>query len=215
MNSPQPANKPNNQTSRGGRLPLILLAAALALLAALWVFRPDTAPKGNLSDSAVGGAFSLVDENGAPVTNETFDGKWRLMYFGFTYCPDICPTDTAKMAAALRQFEEKHPKEAAKLQPIFITVDPERDTPEAVKEFTDTFHPRILGLTGSREQVDAALKTFRVYAAKVPGTTPESYTYDHLAIFYLMDPKGRPVEFRASATATPEELVGVLERFLV
>ena len=193
----------------------MLLALALALVAALWFFRPDQGPKGNLTGAAVGGAFSLVDETGAPVTNESFDGKWRLMYFGFTYCTDICPTDTAKMAAALRQFEEKHPDAAQKLQPIFVTVDPERDTPEALAEFTDSFHPRILGLTGSREQIDAALKTFRVYAAKVPGATDEAYSYDHLAIFYLMDPKGRPVEFLASSTASPEQIVGMLERFLV
>ena len=208
MNSPNP-------TRKSSRLPIILLAIALALAAALWLFRPDNAPKGNLTGAAVGGPFTLVDETGATVTNESFDGKWRLMYFGFTYCPDVCPTDTAKMAAALRLFEEKHPEAAKKLQPIFITVDPERDTPEALTEFTDTFHPRILGLTGSREQVDAALKTFRVYASKVPGTTPEAYTYDHLAIFYLMDPKGRPVEFLASSTASPEQILAMLERFLV
>lgn len=208
MNSPQPVKKPS-------RLPLVLLVVALALAAALWFFRPDAAPKGNLSGSAVGGAFSLVDETGAPVSNDSFDGKWRLMYFGFTYCPDICPTDTATMAAAVRLFEEKHPAEAKKLQPIFVTVDPERDTPAALAEFTNGFHPRLLGLTGSRQQVDAALKTFRVYAQKVPGTTPEAYSYDHLAIFYLMDPKGRPVEFLASATATPEQVAAMLERFLV
>lgn len=208
MNSPHPVRK-------SSRLPLVLLALALALVAALWFFRPDSAPKGNLTGASVGGPFSLVDETGAPVTNDSFDGKWRLMYFGFTYCPDICPTDTATMAAAVRMFEEKHPQEAKTLQPIFVTVDPERDTPAAVAEFTDAFHPRILGLTGSREQVDAALKTFRVYAAKVPGTVPEAYTYDHLAIFYLMDPKGRPVEFLASSTASPEQLLAMLERFLV
>lgn len=208
MNSPSPARK-------SSRLPFILLALALALVAALWFFRPDAASQGNLTGASVGGPFSLVDETGAPVTNETFDGKWRLMYFGFTYCPDICPTDTATMAAALKLFEAKHPEAAKGLQPIFVTVDPERDTPAAVAEFTDAFHPRILGLTGSREQVDAALKTFRVYAAKVPGTVPEAYTYDHLAIFYLMDPKGRPVEFLASSTASPEQLAAMLERFLV
>lgn len=207
MNSPSPARK-------SSRLPFILLAVALALVAALWFFRPDAGPQGNLTGASVGGPFSLVDETGAPVTNETFDGKWRLMYFGFTYCPDICPTDTATMAAALKLFEAKHPAEAKKLQPIFVTVDPERDTPAIVGEFTDAFHPRILGLTGSRAQVDAALKTFRVYAAKVPGAVPDAYTYDHLAIFYLMDPKGRPVEFLASSTATPEQVAAMLERFL-
>lgn len=211
MNSPQPTTR----SSRRARLPLVLLAAALALLAALFVLRPDASPKGNLTGAAVGGEFSLVDENGVSVSNASFDGKWRLMYFGFTYCPDICPTDTATMAAALRLFEAKHPDAGQKLQPIFVTVDPERDTPQALREFTNSFHPRILGLTGSRAQIDAALKTFRVYAAKVPGTTPEAYTYDHLAIFYLMDPKGRPVEFLASSTATPEQLAAILERFLV
>ncbi|MCG2842702.1 SCO family protein [Sandaracinobacter sp. RS1-74] len=208
MNSPQPSK------ARASRLPFILLAVALALLAALWFLRPEKGPEGNLTGAAVGGPFSLVDETGAAVGNDSYDGKWRLMYFGFTYCPDICPTDAAKMAAALKSFEEKHPEAAQKLQPLFVTVDPERDTPEALREFTDSFHPKLIGLTGSRAQVDAALKTFRIYASKVPGVTEGSYTYDHLAIFYLMDPEGKPVEFLASTTATPEQVAAMLERFV-
>jgi protein SCO1/2 len=211
MNSQQPAKR----TARVSRLPLILLALALLGAGAFLVLRPAPAPQGNLTGATVGGPFTLTDETGRPVTSETFKGQWRLMYFGFTYCPDICPTDTAKLAAGLKLFEEKHPKEAAALQPLFVTVDPERDTPAALAEFTDSFHPRLLGLTGTRDQVDSALKAFRIYAQKVPGTTPDAYTFDHLAVLYLMDPDGRPVQFLAGPAATPESIARMLEQFLV
>jgi protein SCO1/2 len=212
MNSQQ-ATSPRSTLSR--RLPLVLLVLALGAGAALLLLRPAPAPQGNLAGSSVGGPFTLTDETGRPVTSESFAGKWRLMYFGFTYCPDICPTDTAKLAQGLKLFEAKHPEQAATLQPLFVTVDPERDTPAALAEFTDSFHPRLLGLTGTREQVDAALKAFRIYAQKVPGTTADAYTYDHLAVVYLMDPDGRPVQFLAGPTATPQAIADMLERFLV
>ncbi len=204
----------NSRLSRSSRLPLILLVLAAIVLAALWVLKPDKAPEGNLSGAAVGGPFTLTDETGARVTSESYDGKWRLMYFGFTYCPDVCPVDTAKLGEGLKLFEAKHPDAALKVQPLFVTVDPERDTPEALAEFTDNFHPRLVGLTGSRAEIEAALKTFRIYASKVPGVTEGSYTYDHLAVIYLMDPKGRPVEFIAGPTATPELVEAMLSRFL-
>ncbi|MGL6042452.1 MAG: SCO family protein [Sandaracinobacteroides sp.] len=210
MNSQQPV-KPERAPSR---LPLILLLLALLAGGALIWLRPAPAPEGNLAGSAVGGPFTLVDEAGRTVTSDSFAGKWRLMYFGFTYCPDICPTDTAKLAQGLKLFEAQHPDAAARVQPLFLTVDPERDTPAALAEFTDSFHPRLLGLTGSRAQMDAALKTFRVYASKVPGVTPDSYTYDHLAILYLMAPDGSPVQFIAGPTATPEAIAQMLERFV-
>jgi protein SCO1/2 len=211
MNSQQ-ATPSRSRLSRS--LPLVLLALAFAAGAALLLLRPGTAPQGNLSGSSVESRFTLTDETGRPVTSESFKGQWRLMYFGFTYCPDVCPTDTAKLAAGLKLFEEKHPKEAARLQPLFVTVDPERDTPEALAEFTNSFHPRLLGLTGTREQIDAALKAFRIYASKVPGTSPDAYTYDHLAVVYLIDPDGRPVQFLAGPTATPQAIADMLERFV-
>jgi len=196
------------------RLPLLLLIVALAAFGAMWFLRPEPAPQGNLSGSSVGGPFTLVDETGRTVTSDSFKGQWRLMYFGFTYCPDVCPVDAAKVGAGLSAFEAANPKAAARVQPMFVTVDPERDTPAAVAEFTDNFHPRMLGLTGSRAQIDAALKTFRIYASKVPGVTEGSYTYDHAAIIYLMDPEGRPVQFIAGPTATPEAVQAMLERFV-
>lgn len=202
------------QSSVKSHLPLILLALAAVTAGLIFALKPTAAPQGNLSGSAVGGPFNLQDETGNSVTSDSYDGKWRLMYFGFTYCPDICPTDTAKLAAGLKAFEAKRPAAAAKVQPLFVTVDPERDSPAALAEFTDQFHPRLVGLTGTREQIDSALRTFRVYAAKVPGSVPEAYSFDHLAIFYLMDPEGRPVEFLAGSTATPEGVAAMLERFV-
>jgi protein SCO1/2 len=200
--------------SRLPKLTLLLLAAAVLALGAFWLLRPAAAPEGNLAGSAVGGPFTLVDETGRAVTSDTFRGQWRLMYFGFTFCPDVCPVDTAKLAQGLTAFEAADPARAKHVQPIFVSVDPERDTPAALAEFTDSFHPRLLGLTGSRAQVDAALKTFRIYASKVPGATPGSYNFDHLAVIYLMDPEGRPVQFIAGSTATPEAITAMLQQFV-
>jgi len=204
----------NRHLTRLPRIPLLLLLVALAALAVMWFLRPESAPQGNLSGSAVGGPFTLIDETGRTVTSDSFRGEWRLMYFGFTYCPDVCPVDAANIGAGLSAFEAENPRVAADVRPLFVTVDPERDTPAVLGEFTDNFHPRMLGLTGSREQIDAALQTFRIFSAKVPGVTEGSYTYDHLAIVYLMDPKGRPVEFLAGPTATAEAVQAMLERFV-
>lgn len=214
MNSQQPVNR--RQSSRlKSLLPFIVMGVILIAAVAAWILRMEKPPEGNLSGSTIVSEFSLIDENGRAVTSESFKGQWRLMYFGFTYCPDICPTDAAKIGQALRIFEEKHPKQAAKLQPLFVTVDPERDGQAEVKQFTDSFHPRLLGLTGTPENIESALKSFKIFAQKMPGTTPDSYTYDHQAIIYLIDPDGRPVEFVAGSTATPEGIAQMLERFLV
>jgi protein SCO1/2 len=190
-----------------------LLGAATAVLL-LAACSADTSLQGNLEGSTIGGDFSLVDERGRPVTSASFDGMWRLMYFGFTFCPDVCPVDTANMARGLRAFEGADPDRGARVQPLFVTVDPERDTPEALAEFTDAFHPRLLGLTGTREQVDAALSTFRIYARRAEGGTEDGYLIDHMAVVYLFDPDGRPVHFIAGPEARPEAVAAMLESFV-
>ncbi|MFN3371926.1 MAG: SCO family protein [Sphingomonadaceae bacterium] len=208
----------NRSRSLSSRLPLILLLLAVLVAGALLLWRtqgaPPSAARGNLSGAAVGGPFRLVDETGRRVTDASFRGQWRLMYFGFTYCPDVCPMDAAKLGEAMRILEARNPRAAARVQPLFVTVDPERDTPEALAEFTENFHPRLIGLTGSRAEIDAALKAYRIFAARVEGATPGSYTYDHTAIFYLFDAQGRPVQFLAAPTATPEALADMLARFV-
>ncbi|QMW22393.1 SCO family protein [Sandaracinobacteroides saxicola] len=202
--------------SRLPRLPLILLAAALLLLGGLWALRSmnPPVPAGNLAGASIGGPFTLVDGDGRTVTSATFDGRYRLMYFGYTFCPDVCPVDTAKLAAGYKAFETAEPKRAAQVQPMFVTVDPARDTPAVVKAFAAAFHPRLLGLSGSPEQVAAALKTFRVYANKVPGSAPDAYLVDHLAVFYLFGPKGEPIAFQVGKEATPETVAAMLKTYV-
>ena len=192
MNSPAPTR----------RIPFALIAGALLLLCLLggtlvWRALGGQAAGGErppLEGAAIGGPFTLVDEDGRTVTDRSFAGKWRLIYFGYTFCPDVCPNDMQALAQGFRAFEAAEPARAAKLQPIFVTIDPARDTPAVGKTFTDAFHPRFLGLTGAPAQVDAALKAYRVYATRRPGNG-DAYLMDHSAIAYLMDADGRPVSF--------------------
>ena len=180
-----------------------LLLAAVALAAIVWVALQG--PMTNVRESGeakVGGPFELVDETGATVTEADFAGKLKLVYFGFTFCPDVCPTELAKIAIAL---EELGPL-ADEVTPIFITIDPERDDVEAVAAYTDHFWPTMVGLTGSPEQIDAAAKAYRVYYRKVedPGSSAD-YTMDHSSIIYLMGPDDGFIDF-FSANATPEDI---------
>jgi protein SCO1/2 len=135
----------------------------------------------------VGGPFSLVDHTGRKVTDQDFRGRYMLVYFGFTYCPDVCPSGLQVIAAALQKLGAK----ADRITPIFITVDPERDTPTQLAEYVKSFDPRLVGLTGTPEEVDAAAKAYRVYYKKVQDEkSTAGYTFDHTSIIYLMDPNG-------------------------
>jgi protein SCO1/2 len=139
----------------------------------------------------VTGEFSLIDSRSEPVTDTDFRGSWLLIFFGFTHCPDICPTTLGTVALIMDELGVA----GDALQPIFITVDPARDTPEVVGAYVAAFHPRIIGLTGSEGQVAAAAKSHRAYYAKVPvsgatGTGTNDYAVDHSAHLYLMDPDG-------------------------
>nr|WP_283949904.1 SCO family protein [Limobrevibacterium gyesilva] len=139
----------------------------------------------------IGGPFTLVDGSGKQVTDREFRGKYLLVYFGYTYCPDVCPTTLAEVSAALDKLGSK----AAQVQPLFITVDPKRDTPEVMKRYTDAFDSRIIGLTGTPEEIAVVAKEYRVYyAADRPGDGRDDYTVDHSSILYLM---GRDGEFMA------------------
>ena len=136
----------------------------------------------------IGGDFNLVDHNGRAVTLETFKGKPTLIYFGFTYCPDVCPTSLLLMETALETLGPDGPKKA---NGLLITIDPERDTPKLLKDYVTNFGPTFLGLTGTPDQVAAAAKAFRVYYQKVPGKNGSPYLMDHSSIIYLLDRNGR------------------------
>lgn len=137
----------------------------------------------------VGGPFSLVDQNSKPFTEKDLKGKYSLIYFGYTYCPDVCPTELQVMTGALEQLGDL----AKQIQPVFISIDPARDTPAVMKEYVSNFYPGMIGLTGTPAQIAAVAKEYRVYYAKAAekGASKDDYTMDHSSIIYLMDPDGK------------------------
>ncbi|MDZ4320461.1 MAG: SCO family protein [Phenylobacterium sp.] len=169
------------------RRSLILIAACLVGLVLLGAIAWTTGAFEDRGQPSVGGPFELVDQNGAPADEAILKGKWSAVFFGFTYCPDVCPTTMQAMALAQDRLGPK----AKDFQVVFITVDPARDTPAQLKTYlsNEGFPKGIVGLTGSPEQVDAAAKAYRAYYAK-NGEGPD-YLMDHFSGAYLMDPKGQ------------------------
>ena len=169
------------------RLCLALLVGGLAACSA------DNAPP----PSTVGGPFQMTDQNGRAVDQTILDGKWSAVFFGFTYCPDFCPTTLAALGAAERELGRR----AEDFQTVFITVDPERDTPAQIKAYVETegFPRSTIGLTGTPEQVTAVTRAYKAYAKKVG--EGDDYTVDHTTAVYLMDPKGRFVAPIAHGTS--------------
>ena len=166
-----------------------LIAGGLLAYIAVSGTGPSSVPAGTVvtGKPLVGGPFALTDQTGKRVTDKDFLGKYMLVFFGFTNCPDICPSGLQVMSAALDKLGAK----AADVVPIFITLDAARDTPEKLATYLKSFHPRLVGLTGSAEEVADAAKIYRVYYQKVTDDkTPDSYSYDHSAIFYLMGKDG-------------------------
>ena len=175
-----------------------LAAAGLLTLLGLLLVELQTreASVRPFQEMAIGGAFRLTNEKGEARSDADFAGAPMLIYFGFTYCPDVCPMSLDVMGAALETLEAQNPKLFAALQPVFISVDPLRDTPEQLSEYLSYFHPKISGLTGTPEQIAMVKKAFRVYAVRrdLPEETAQdkgSYNVDHSSFFYLMDGKGR------------------------
>lgn len=168
-------------------LPLIVFLIGLLILGGAILLQLRGASDSS-APSSVGGPFTMVDQNGRTVTEKDFLGAPTLIFFGFTHCPDICPTTLFEVSEVLRATGDR----ADEVRVLFVTVDPERDTPEMLKDYLASFDERIVGLSGSKEQTEAIVKSFKVYAKKVPtGDDPEDYTMDHTAIVYLMDKRGR------------------------
>jgi protein SCO1/2 len=154
--------------------------------------------------AAVGGPFHLEDQNGKPVTDQDMKGRPFLVFFGFTHCPDICPTTLFDMSQLLRKLGPDADRTGA----LFITVDPERDTPTVLKDYLSNFDPHLRGLTGDQAEVNAAIKAYRVYAKKVP-LKGGDYTMDHTAVVYLMDKEGHfvaPFNMKRTAEAEATDL---------
>ena len=159
---------------------------------------------------AIGGSFALTDQDGRTVTSDSLKGKPTLIYFGFTYCPDVCPTSLLLMENAI---EKLGPDAAKKVNLVFITIDPERDTRKLIKDYVGNFGPTFIGLTGTPEQVADATRAFRVYFQRVPGKDGAPYLMDHSSIVYLLDRNGRFItHFTHEAKA--EAIAAGVERLL-
>ncbi len=192
------------------RFSLIMAGVAVALAIGLSVgLLFGERSGGGSGKAAIGGPFELVDHTGRTVTEADFEGQYTLVYFGFTFCPDVCPTELQAMSVALDMLGD----DAEAITPIFITVDPERDTVELMATYREHFHPRLQALTGSSEQIAAAAKTYRVYYAKVEDESSTEYLMDHSAYVYLMDRNGEYMKHFAPNTP-PESYVEAIRAIL-
>jgi len=189
--------------TRSARILVILaafVAGAFALTAGVMVL----APRDVTRPSSVGGPFELVNQDGKTVTDADFRGKPFLVFFGFTHCPDICPTTLFEVSEVLNRLGT----DADKVNAIFVTVDPERDTPEKLKLYLSSFHPRLSALSGSPAQIEAIKKAYFVYAKRVP-LEGGGYTMDHTSVVYLMDKQGKfiaPFNLKRDADAAAADL---------
>ena len=180
------------------------LIAAFALAACNPSSEQAPLSQAPLAGAAIGGPFTLTDQDGKQRNYGEFDGKYRIVYFGYTNCPDICTPDVQHLMAGLTQFEKAHPMLAGKVQPLFITVDPKRDTPAILKQFVSAFHPRLIGLTGSDAQIASVAKSVAVHYERVEGSTPESYLMSHSQTPFLMGPDGKPLALLPADTPNTE-----------
>jgi len=209
---PKPFEK--EDVTMTARQRLILAAFALFALSGLGIFLIVTSDfrSGPSGVNDIGGPFALTASDGRLATDRDFRGKWMLIYFGYTHCPVMCPTtlaDVAQMLAILGPL-------SAKVQPVFVTIDPERDTPAAVGEFTKAFDSRIIGLTGKPEDIAAVAKEYRVFYKKVPGPTPDVYAMEHSSYIYVMGPDGRYVTLLPGfPNLVPDDMASRMRELLV
>lgn len=179
-----------NRINKPSPVRSLAIAAALALVGCN-AAPPQQEPP--LAGATIGGDFALTDSTGKTVRWDDFAGQYRVVYFGYAFCPDVCPTDMQRVAQGLKELKAKDPAKAAKITPIFITIDPERDTQAVVGEFAAAFSPDIIGLTGTPEQIAATAKTFKVFYAKGEAQPGGGYLVDHSNVTYLFGPAGEPI----------------------
>jgi protein SCO1/2 len=198
-----------NMNRHSARLMLMLAAfvAGLALFGAAIFIVTGRSPVSAPLQAAIGGPFRLVDQNGQPFTEQNVKGKPHLVFFGFTHCPDICPTTLFEVSEIMRSLG----KDADKFAALFITVDPARDTPAVLKDYLSNFDPHLVGLTGDEAAIQTVGRQYRVYFKKVP--TESGYTMDHTAIVYLMDKNGRFVA-PFNVKRQPQDAAADLRRYL-
>lgn len=195
---------------------MILGAGLLALMAAC-----NPAPDGGLSANAepplagakIGGGFTLTNQDGGKTSDEEFKGQYRIVYFGYSYCPDVCPIDLANLMLGLKQAEKADPALIKKVQPIFISVDPERDTPAVLKQYVSAFHPRLIGLTGSAEEIASVAKKYLIIYDIRNDEGSTEYLVDHSRQAYLFGPDGEPLAL-LPFDGTPQDVADEIARWV-
>ena len=187
-----------------------LLLLAVLLVGACTGQTPEAPP---LQGATMGGPFTLTDQNGRRVSDTAFADKYRLVYFGFTHCPDVCPTDMQVLGAGLRRFEASDPARAARVQPIFVTVDPARDTPPVLRQFVAAFHPRFVGLTGSEDEIARTARRYGVFYERAAPGAGGGYNVNHSRSAVLYGPEGQPVALIPQDQG-PEGVAAELERWV-
>ena len=205
--------------SRVARVAVAGVLAIAAAAAIAWWMGPERAPATTagggdasrpiVASASVGGPFELVDQTGLTVTDQTYRGSFTLVYFGFTFCPDVCPTELASMSRAMEILGDG----SEQVVPILITIDPERDDVAAMADYVSLFHPRLVGLTGSVQQIADAAESYRVFYAKVEDPDMTYYLMDHSAFVYLMDPDGQNLAVFPPGTQ-PETMAEEMRRHL-
>lgn len=190
--------------------PFLLLALLAALLAGCQ--RDPGAPP--LAGATMGGPFTLSGSNGRRVSDREFAGKYRLVYFGYSFCPDVCPVDLQLVGAGLRQFEQSDAQRAARVQPVFITVDPRRDTPEVLRRYVAAFHPRLIGLSGSEAEIAQVARAYGVYYShEQPAQPGGEYLVNHSRMIVLYGPQGEPIAI-VPHDRGPAAVAGELDRWV-
>jgi protein SCO1/2 len=189
-------------------LVLSAFLAGLVIFLAVLLFATGQFRTGGLGASAIGGPFKLIDQDGKPITDQDMKGEPLLVFFGYTHCPDVCPTTLFEMSEVLRAMGP----DAARVHALYITVDPERDTPAVMKDYLSSFDPNLRGATGDAKAIDAAEKAYHVYAKRVP-TGNGDYSMDHTALVYLMDKQGRFVA-PFNLKRRPEDSATDLKKYL-
>ncbi len=199
------------------RVPAIALRRALTVLLVIALPSACSGPaapaRPPLEGARIGGPFTLTNQDGKQVTDRDFAGKYRIVYFGYTFCPDVCPVDARNIGLGLRAVEKSDPAMAAKIVPLFITVDPARDTPDVLKSFVANFHPRMVGLTGSAAAIDATAKEYAIYYKKGEMSPGGGYMVDHSRVAYLMDPQGKPMALLPQ-DQSPEAIATEIKRWV-
>lgn len=173
--------------------PRLSMLLCLGLALGLGACSAESHESPPLQGARLGGPLTLTDQNGRRTSEADFAGRYRIVYFGFTFCPDVCPVDLQQIGQAMRRMEKTDPAKAAMIQPIFVTVDPERDTPAVLKQYVAAFHPQLIGLTGSAEEIARTAKDYGVYYTKGEADGAGGYAMDHLRIALLFGPDGAPI----------------------